>query len=857
MFRLREYKALPDRVADLLPWAGLLTSGQVLTKTGELMAVLRFRGPDLESAGKIEQLGVALRLNNALKRLVGGWTVQTEAWRRETTDYPVSPWRHPVAQLLDAERQAQFQDAGRHFETDYYVTLIYKTPTERRQRAVQWLWEHVPADHVHYGQVRDYMDDVVQGLQRLLGDVFPYVERLHGSALLTYLHAAATLREHPVAVPEVPMYLDVLLGTADLLPGIRPYLGPQALRVLTLRSLPTHTWPGVLAGLDTLEFPSRVVQRWIALDQAHALREIRKYERRRLAKRKGLLTLLREEILKTPSAMSDPDAEDKAADARAAQGLVAGNDVACGYYTASVVVWHADPAVAADRLAQVERVLQGTGCTTHDEDLNAVEAWLGTMPGHVHANIRRPLVHSMHLAHLLPCHAVWAGPPGNAHLGGPPLMVVSSAGGTPFRLSLHQGDVGDTLIIGPKGSGKSTLLSLLALQWQRYPGAQTFLFDKGGSARVATACMGGRWYGLGSQDDLALQPLAQIDDPHECAWAMAWVADLLTQEGLTLTPGLKTEVWGALCSLAQAAAPLRTMTGLAALVQHADCREALRPYTLQGPHGVLLDADHDSLSAGAWQCFETGALLDTPSAVAPVLFYLFHRLEQWLTGAPTLIILDEAWIFLDTPLFANRIRLWLKTLRKLNASVIFASQNLADVAKSSIAATLGQECQTRIFLPNPRALEPQMAGYYAAFGLTPRQMEVIAFGSPKRHYYYQSAAGNRLFELELGPVALALAGAGSPADLAQIAAITQERPDNVAGRWFASRGLEWAATIVWQDNPAAAEEYNHDTAQEYNHDTAQGASARGDQEERAGDTGGADEYAAAVGVSGLGGVWRG
>jgi type IV secretion system protein VirB4 len=202
------------------------------------------------------------------------------------------------------------------------------------------------------------------------------------------------------------------------------------------------------------------------------------------------------------------------------------------------------------------------------------------------------------------------------------------------------------------------------------------------------------------------------------------------------------------------------------------------------------------MSDGAWQCFETSALLDTPSAVAPVLFYLFHRLEQWLTGAPTLIILDEAWIFLDTPLFASRIRLWLKTLRKLNASVIFASQNLADVAESSIAATIGQECQTRIFLPNPRALEPQMAAYYTHFGLTPRQIEVIALGSPKRHYYYQSPDGNRLFELELGPVALALAGAGSPADLAQIEGLTQESPVDVPARWLTGRGMEWAAEIV-------------------------------------------------------------
>jgi type IV secretion system protein VirB4 len=796
MFRLQEYQSLADRTPDLLPWAGLLGPGTVVNKTGELVAVLKFRGPDQESAGKVEQVALAARLNNALKRLPGGWTIQTEAWRRAATGYPDSPLHHPVAALLDAERRAGFAEAGRHFETHYYCTLTYRTPSEQRTRLAQWLWEHLPEEEVRYGQVRHYFEEMVETWTRLVRDLFPWVAPLEDEALLSYLHGTATLRQAVVGLPEVPMYLDVLLGTEDLAPGIRPRLGEQYLRPLTLRSLPAATWPGVLAGLEGLGFPFRWCQRWMVLDRAQAVRECRKYERRWLSKRKGLLTLLREEILKTPSAMSDPDAEDKAADARAAQGLLASGEVALGYYTGTAVVWDEDPVRANEKLGEVVQVFQGAGTTVHIEDLNAVEACLGTIPGNVYANIRRPLLHSMNLAHLLPCHAVWAGPERCDHLDGPPLLYASSTERTPFRLSLHQGDVGDTLIIGPKGSGKSTLLSLLALQWQRYAGAQTFLFDQGRSAQVATLAMGGRWYPLGTADGLALQPLAQIDHPDERAWAMEWLDVLLLQERVALTPHLKSELWGALTNLAGSAPQHRTLSSLTGLVQDDTLREALRPYTLAGMYGGLLDADHDSLSDGPWQCFETGALLDRPSAVVPTLFALFHRLEQWLTGAPTVILLDEAWIYLDRPAFAQRIRLWLKTLRKLNASVIFASQNLADVAESSIAATIAQECQTRIFLPNARALEPQMAAYYASFGLSPRQIEVIALGSPKRHYYYQSPAGNRLFELELGPVALALAGSGSPADLVLLDQLVAEGEDDLAARWLDAKGLPWAAALL-------------------------------------------------------------
>ena len=264
MFRLQEYQPHADRVADLLPWAGLLGPGTVLTKTGELVAVLQFRGPDLESAGKVEQVALAARLNNALKRLPGGWTIQTEAWRRAATGYPDSPLHHPVAALLDAERRAGFAEAGRHFETHYFCTLTYRTPSEQRTRLAQWLWEHLPEEEVRYGQVRHYFEEMVGTWTRLMRDLFPWVAPLEDEALLSYLHGTATLRQACVGLPEVPMYLDVLLGTEDLAPGIRPRLGEQYLRPLTLRSLPARDLAGAAGrpGGARLSLPAGASAGW-------------------------------------------------------------------------------------------------------------------------------------------------------------------------------------------------------------------------------------------------------------------------------------------------------------------------------------------------------------------------------------------------------------------------------------------------------------------------------------------------------------------------------------------------------------------------------------------------------------------
>jgi type IV secretion system protein VirB4 len=179
------------------------------------------------------------------------------------------------------------------------------------------------------------------------------------------------------------------------------------------------------------------------------------------------------------------------------------------------------------------------------------------------------------------------------------------------------------------------------------------------------------------------------------------------------------------------------------------------------------------------------------------LTYLFHRLEARFDGSPTLLILDEAWLFLDDPLFAGRIREWLKTLRKKNVSVVFATQSLSDIQRSSIAPALLESCPTRIFLPSPQATEPQLRSVYEGFGLNARQIELIARATPKAEYYYYSRLGARLFDLSLGPVALAFVAAASPEDQRAMDALCAA-PDreSFSAAWLRHKGLAWAADLL-------------------------------------------------------------
>ncbi|MGH6970203.1 MAG: conjugal transfer protein TrbE, partial [Caulobacteraceae bacterium] len=362
-----------------------------------------------------------------------------------------------------------------------------------------------------------------------------------------------------------------------------------------------------------------------------------------------------------------------------------------------------------------------------------------------------------------------------------------------------------TLVVGPTGAGKSVLLALMALQFRRYPGAQVFAFDFGASIRAAALAMGGDFHDLGgalfaeekdADAAVLLQPLARVDEPGERAWAAEWLAALLEREGASVTPEVKDHLWSALASLGSAPRAERTLTGLCVLLQSAPLKRALIPYTLAGPWGRLVDAEAERLGSADVQAFETEGLIGSGAAPA-VLAYLFHRIEGRLTGRPTLIVVDEGWLALGDAAFGAQLREWLKTLRKKNAAVVFATQSLADVETSPIAPAIVESCPTRIFLPNERAIEPQIAAVSRRFGLSERQIELLAQAIPKRDYYCQSRRGSRLFELGLGPLALALTAASSKADQAKIAETLQAHGrDGFAAGWLSCRGLPWAADLL-------------------------------------------------------------
>ena len=238
----------------------------------------------------------------------------------------------------------------------------------------------------------------------------------------------------------------------------------------------------------------------------------------------------------------------------------------------------------------------------------------------------------------------------------------------------------------------------------------------------------------------------------------------------------------------------RTLTEFCAEVQDEEIRSALQYYTLSGPLGQLLDADRDVLGTGRFVTFETENLMQLgDKAVVAVLLYLFRRIEKRLDGSPTLVALDEAWVYLRHPLFRERLREWLKTLRKMNGAVILSTQNLSDVLNSEIGDVIVETCPTKVLLPNAEAANPASQRFYDRVGLNDREIEILQGAIPKRQYYVVSPLGRRLISLGLGGVALSFVGVNGKQERQSAQDLMDRHGVVWQAEWLRKRGLpEWA-----------------------------------------------------------------
>lgn len=790
---LREYNEEKNKLSTYLPWLLFCDEGIILNKNGTLQKTIEYRGFDLDREEIVDLKNKTIQLNNIFKRISGGWTLSIDAIRKKCKKYIKSEFSDKAGKIIEEKRESFF-NSGNHYESIYYITFIYLIPLDVTNKMSKLIINDIEIEEETNKEILKFKKEF-EVIFDLFQSVFlkKRVRKLSDEETLTYLHSLISNTEQKVILPNPPIYLSNYISDTYVIGGLKPMLGKKYLRIISIAGFPAYTIPSFLEDINKLDIEYRWNTRYILLDKQEALSIMEKKRKEWFSGRKSLLQIVQEQLTHQETTHINRDSEEKAYQVETEMNGIRGDYYTSGYYTCTIILKDENLSILEEKVKLVKKELINKGMVVIEETVNSIEAWFGSMPGNIYNNLRTPIVNSITFSHLIPSSAMWAGTDWNKHLNAPPLLYCQSDGSTPFRLNLHIGDVGHTLILGQTGGGKSVLLGTIVCQWRKYINnqgekekpARIYYFDKGGSSRVLTYAVGGQFYHLG-EDKMSFQPLAYIDNEIEREWARDWIISILEQEGMNVSSSQKKAVWEALTNMASMEKTFRTMTTFHSSCQDDKIKESIESFTIKGGNGRYFDGEENTIKEDRWQVFEMEEVAKNKQIIAPLLQYLFHIIEKNLDGSPTLIILDEGWLYLQREDFVLKIQEWLKVLRKNNACVVFASQELSDIEKSPIFSTILEACKTKIFLPNSNAKSEISKELYYKFGLNNRELDYIVSGIPKKDYYYKSELGSRKFQLNLSKEELWLVASSSKDDIIKSIEIHKNYPeaDDFYEEWF-------------------------------------------------------------------------
>lgn len=808
--------------SDAIIWDRFVAPQTIMNIDGSLMTVFRFRGNDLDSATDDECSYMSKYVNNAMCKLGSGWAVHVDCVRKESAGYIKEEdcyFTNATSYLIDEERRFEYNQEGLHYENEYYLTFTWLPPTDsfsKLQMVFVSEGENQPKNTVNYTKFLELFKDQVGDVVDILTKKFNVIE-ISDTEIVNYLHFCVTGEWLNLKIENnywTPLRYQ--LCNQDFLNGSAPKIGDKHLRVISFgENFPQTTYPTMLTQLNNLGFAYRWVTRYIFLDKEEAEKYISKMADLHYQGRKSAGSVAMEYFGADSGHKVNRSAEVMFEDAEEARLISELGGVRFGKYTAAIVLYEEDLDVLNEKVKIVKSVINNMNFLARLENTHSMQAYLGTLPAMVRPNVRKYIMHSTNLADLLPTTAVWAGHKVNScryykeAKNNPVLAYGSTIGNTPFRISLHAGDIGHTLIIGPSRTGKSVLLNFFASQHQRYRNSKVFIFDNGLSSLPMCYGVNGIHYDIGADEvDISFKPLEHLQSDEDFGFACEWLADLCIVQGFEIKAKHRTMIAETLKIIRDEAADhQRTLSYFYYQISsrddaERDFSEQFKAYTINGGAGMqstIFDGSEDKLTLSNFTVFELQRLAKKGDYILiPAIRYLFHMIERSLDGSPTMLVIDEASTPFKHPIFLAILDDWLRKIAKKNVAIVMATQQLNDVMNSQIFDVLSDNCRTKILLANESAEKDYIRGLYTKFGLNEKQISLVADAIAQKEYYFMANLDNRMFRLDLAKLALAFTGRTSLEDIQTAKALKATYGDLFGYHWLKYTENDYMADI-WLD----------------------------------------------------------
>lgn len=725
-------------VSHFIPYKCHWDKNTILTKANGLLQVIKVGGFSFETADD-EDLDIRKNVRNSLLKNMasGNITLYFHTIRRKKpvmqkgVDFSIDPTvktSKDFISYLESEWQSKNSTSDSYFN-ELYVSLLYEPDkegaaiieymlTKLKQRSDKTVWEK---------DMREMHESMQEMTTRILNTLRDYDSKLLGIQKTkngNFCEISEFLGTLINCGDSTPMMassnkLDQYLPTNRLFFGSRSIeaRGPRGRRyagVVSIREYGPSTAAGVFDGFLQMPFEFIMTQSFVFSNRTIAINKMQLQQNRMI------------------------QAQDKAvsqiAEISQALDMAMSGDIGFGEHHISVLCIDSDLKALENSLSMASVELSNCGMQPARERVNMEPSYWGQLPGNISYIVRRSVINTLNLAGFASMHNYPLGKIYGNHWGDY-VTVLDTTSGTPFYFNFHVRDVGHTLIIGPTGAGKTVLMNFLCAQAQKFR-PRTFFFDKDRGAEIFIRALDGVYTVIDPGGNCGFNPLQLDDNSENRAFLLDWLKTLVTSNGETLDAEdirLLSQAIEGNFRLDKRDRKLDNIVPFLGMDGPGTLASSIGMWHGKGSHAKIFDNDEDRIDLGSSRVFgfEMAELLKDPTSLAPVLLYIFHRINISLDGSRTMIVLDEAWALIDNPVFAPKIKDWLKVLRKLNTFVIFATQSVEDASKSRISDTLIQQTATQIFLPNLKATDI----YRSAFMLSQREYVLIKTTDPSSRYF--------------------------------------------------------------------------------------------------------------------------
>ncbi|MDD9329767.1 MAG: VirB4 family type IV secretion/conjugal transfer ATPase [Bartonella sp.] len=707
-------ESLPE---EFIPYVRHVNQHVIALDSRCLMTVISIEGINFDTADISQLNSLHTQLNTLLKNIADERVaLYSHIIRRRETIYPESQFSSSFATALDQhyKQKMVLQDLYRN---DLFLSVLWNPAADKTEQLASFFHRLTQAkkmesepDSEAIRKIEELSQDLIQGLEcyeaRLLS-TYEY-NGIIFSEQSEFLHQLVGGRRERIPLTfgtiASTIYSDRVIFGKEII-EIRHESNERFVGMFGWKEYPSKTRPGMTDGLLTAPFEFILTQSFVFKSKAVA---------------SAIMSRKQNQMINVADrASSQIDGLDEALDD------LESNRFVLGEHHLSLAVFSDRPQELTEYLSKARSYLTNGGAVIAREDLGLEAAWWAQLPGNFSYRARSGAISSRNFAALSPFHSFPIGKL-KGNVWGSAVALLQTQAGSPYYFNFHFGDVGNTFVCGPSGSGKTVIVNFLLAQLQKHNPTIVF-FDKDQGAEIFVRAGGGKYKPLKNGQPTGIAPLKGMEYTEKNKlFLQHWVLKLVTTDGQTVTEQERQDIARAINSLENLPLSQRSLSALQLFFDNTSTEGIairLQRWIKGNPLGWVFDNDHDDLNLDAqFIGYDMTDFLDNEEIRRPLMMYLFNRILDLIDGRRIIIVIDEFWKALEDDSFKAFTQDRLKTIRKQNGMMLFATQSPRDALNSTIAHTIIEQCPTQLFFPNQKA---NYNDYVENFKLTEREFELI------------------------------------------------------------------------------------------------------------------------------------